>query len=244
MVSHFLWLPVELQCEIIGRLLGSEDLKAVCLVSKHVAAIAAPFLYHDIVLDGNTAPIGRLTTIIKSLSESKNLGFARTLTIRNVVQDSVDAMDFLLPQLGEDCLKRFTARQELVGITHLTFKLLGLAGLFRAGDWIDLIDFPILAASDSHKRALYAGCRETEQAVARFSTFQQRQAQDSHTCPGWNPRPQIFGCVQFKSRREPGWTAKDVTVAIGGHSESITFLASDDCEFFRLTTNGDLEISS
>lgn len=101
MVSPFLWLAVELQCDIIGRLLGSEDLKAVCLVSKHVAAIAAPFLYNDIVLDGNTAPIGRLTTIIKSLSESKNLGFARTLTIRNVVQDSVDAMDLLLPQLGE-----------------------------------------------------------------------------------------------------------------------------------------------
>lgn len=111
MVPPFLSLAVELQCDIIGRLLGSEDLKAVCLVSKHVAAIAAPFLYHDIVLDGDTAPIGRLTTIIKSLSESRNLGFARTLTIRNVVQDSVDAMDLLLPQLGEDCLKRFTARQ-------------------------------------------------------------------------------------------------------------------------------------
>lgn len=124
-------------------------------------------------------------------------------------------------------------RGELVGITHLTFKLLRLPRLFRAGDWIDLINFPILAASDSHKRALYARCRKTEQAVARFSTFQQRQAQDSHTCPGWNPRPQIFGCVQFKSRREPGWTAKYVTVAIGGHCESITFLAFDDCEIFQ-----------
>lgn len=124
-------------------------------------------------------------------------------------------------------------RGKLVGITHLTFKLLRLAKLFRAGNWIDLINFPILAASDSHKRALYAGCRETEQAVARFSTFQQRQAQDSHICPGWNPRPQIFACVQFKSRREPGWTAKDVTVAIGGHSESITFLAFDDCDIFQ-----------
>ena len=97
MVSPFLSLAVELQCDIIGRLVGSEDLKAVCLLSKHVAAIVAPFLYHDIVLDGDTAPIGRLTTTVKSLSESKNFGFARTLTIRNVVQDLVDAMGLLLP---------------------------------------------------------------------------------------------------------------------------------------------------
>lgn len=70
---------------------------------------------------------------------------------------------------------------------------------------LSLLDqFPILAASDSHKRVLFAGCRKTEQAVARFSTFQQRQAQDSHTCPFWNLRPQIFGCVQFKSRRKTG----------------------------------------
>lgn len=111
MVSPFFSLAVELHCDMIGRLVGSEDLKAVCLVSKHVAAFVAPFLYHDIVLDGDTAPIGRLTTTIKSLSESKNLGFARTLTVRNAVQDLVDAMDLLLPQLGEDCLKRFTAQQ-------------------------------------------------------------------------------------------------------------------------------------
>ena len=110
MVSPFFSLAVELHCDI-GRLVGSEDLKAVCLVSKHVAAFVAPFLYHDTVLDGDTAPIGRLTTTIKSLPESKNLGFARTLTVRNAVQDLVEAMYLLLPQLGEDYLKRFTAQQ-------------------------------------------------------------------------------------------------------------------------------------
>lgn len=45
--------------------------------------------------------------MIKSLSESQNLGFVRTLTTCDVVLEAVDAMDLLLPKLREDSLQRF-----------------------------------------------------------------------------------------------------------------------------------------
>lgn len=68
-VSPFLSLAVDLQRDIIGRLVSSADLKAVCLASKHVAAMAAPFPHHDLVLAAYPAYVGRLTASFKSLSE-------------------------------------------------------------------------------------------------------------------------------------------------------------------------------
>lgn len=64
-VFPFLSLAVDLQYHISGRLVSSADLKAVCLVSKHVAAMAAPFLYlHHLILAACF-----LTESIKFLSE-------------------------------------------------------------------------------------------------------------------------------------------------------------------------------
>lgn len=68
--------------------------------------MTAPFLHHDHVLAAHPAHVGRLTVVIKSLSESQNLGFVLTLTTRVVRLDSVNA-SLLLPKFGEVYPTRF-----------------------------------------------------------------------------------------------------------------------------------------
>lgn len=115
----------------------------------------------------------------------------------------------------------------------MTFKLLRLARLFRAGDWVCLINFQSL----QHLTVINA--RYTL-GVGKPS----KQSLDSlHFSNGKLKTPilALVGTRGLKSlvvfnlnqEEKPEWTAKDVTVAIGGHSESLTFLAFDDCDIFQ-----------
>lgn len=56
--------------------------------------MTAPFLHHGLVLAAYPAHVGLLTVVIKSLPESKNLGFVHTLTTRDVELDSLAQQTF------------------------------------------------------------------------------------------------------------------------------------------------------
>lgn len=56
--------------------------------------------------------------MIKSLSESQNLGFVRTLTTCDVVLEAVDAMDLLLPKLREDSLRDLSTPHAIAMRSH------------------------------------------------------------------------------------------------------------------------------
>lgn len=112
MAFPFLSLPLELQRDSLGYLVNHADLRALCLVSKNIEAIVAPLLFHDLALcqyRGSSScsfgpckliPRGRLTTMIKAISESKNLCYVRTLSTPILEdQDAVDAMEVLLFKL-------------------------------------------------------------------------------------------------------------------------------------------------
>lgn len=120
MAFPFLSLPLELQRETIGRLINHADLRALCLVSKDIEAIAAPLLFHDIALNQyrgciscsfghrKLIPRERLTPMIEAISKSKNLCYVRTLSTPILEdQDAIDAMGMLLFKLKPNSLRRF-----------------------------------------------------------------------------------------------------------------------------------------
>lgn len=120
MAFPFLSLPLELQRETIGHLINHADLRALCLVSKYIEAIAAPLLFHDIALNqyrgcitcsfGHRQPIPRvrLTPIIRAISKSKNLCYVRALSTPILEdQDAIDAMEMLLFKLKPNSLRGF-----------------------------------------------------------------------------------------------------------------------------------------
>lgn len=120
MAFPFLSLPLELQRETIGRLMNHADLRALCLVSKHIEAIAVSLLFHDITLNQyrgciscsfghrKLIPRGRLTPMIEAISKSKKLCYVRTLSTPILEdQDAIDAMEMLLFKLKPNSLRRF-----------------------------------------------------------------------------------------------------------------------------------------
>lgn len=120
MAFPFLSLPLELQRDSLGYLVNHADLRALCLVSKNIEAIVAPLLFHDLALyqyrGGSSCsfgpckliPQGCLTTMIKAISESKNLCYVRTLSTPILKdQEAVDAMEILLFKLQTNSLRRF-----------------------------------------------------------------------------------------------------------------------------------------
>lgn len=130
MAFPFLSLPLELQRDTIGHLINHADLRVLCLVSKHIEAIAAPLLFHDIALNKyrgciscsfghrKLIPCGRLTPMIKAISNSKNLRYVRTLSTPILEdQDAVDAMEMLLFKLKPNSLRRF----DFVPVHHTKF---------------------------------------------------------------------------------------------------------------------------
>lgn len=130
MAFPFLSLPLELQRDTIGHLINHADLRVLCLVSKHIEAIAAPLLFHDIALNQyrgciscsfglcKLIPRGRLTPMIKAISNSKNLRYVRTLSTPILEdQDAVDAMEMLLFKLKPNSLRRF----DFIPVHHTKF---------------------------------------------------------------------------------------------------------------------------
>lgn len=120
MAFQFLSLPLELQRDTLGHLVNHADLRALFLVSKHIEAIVAPLLFHDLALNQyrgclscsfgpcKLIPQGRLTAMIKAISKSKNLCYVRTLSIPIMEeQDAADAMEILLFKFQKASLKRF-----------------------------------------------------------------------------------------------------------------------------------------
>lgn len=105
---------------------------------EHVAAIAAPFPHHDLVL----APYPAHVVFRHSSSFFPNLGFVRTLTTCDVDLNTVNAMD-LLPKGGGDCPTRFDYhRPELSDPTRTGFQLLRYWNLSRLTE--DDTDYSLL----------------------------------------------------------------------------------------------------
>ena len=109
-VFPFLRLPVELQVGTMEHLSNYSDLKALCLVSKHVSNIATPWLYSNVDLKKEEYQDEWLIEQrIKSLLiEPANLLFVRILKTPPFGKELTQLMDQVLPLLKKDFLLEFS----------------------------------------------------------------------------------------------------------------------------------------
>ena len=108
--SQFLRLPVELQAGTVEYLSNYSDLRALCLVSKHVSNIATPCLYSKIDLKKEEDQEDRLIVQrIKSLLiRPANLRFVRILKTPPFGQEPTQHMGRVLSLLRKDFMIEFS----------------------------------------------------------------------------------------------------------------------------------------
>lgn len=105
-VFPFLSLPRELQFLVMSYITCHTDLRSLCLVSKEIAEISTPSLYHDLTLiDQEPTLLARLKSLMIS---GKGIRSVRTLTTGICCWEAAMLLGQLLSRLRPDFLIRFS----------------------------------------------------------------------------------------------------------------------------------------